>query len=185
MYKLWTTCIVALATDYIEARKILSPEQEGFRANRSCSIAITHLSLYVEDAHSHKKDIVLRYLDFKGAFPSTDHSQLVHVLDFLGLSQDFTCLASNLYKEAATEFVTPYRHTPSVEIRRGTLQGDPLSSLLFDLMIESLIRWLRASKKGYNISSCGLHLAKKWYADDGTLVTNTADDMIVLLDFVD
>jgi hypothetical protein len=27
IYKLWTTCIVILATDYIESRKILSPEQ--------------------------------------------------------------------------------------------------------------------------------------------------------------
>ena len=25
LYKLWTTCIVILATDYIESRKILSP----------------------------------------------------------------------------------------------------------------------------------------------------------------
>ncbi len=36
MYKLYTTCIVALATDYIEARNILSPEHEGFRTDRSC-----------------------------------------------------------------------------------------------------------------------------------------------------
>ena len=78
-YKLWTTCIVTRATDYIEARKILSPEQEGFRADRSCSRAITHLSLCVEGAHSHKKDIVICYLDFKGAFPSTDHRQLIRV----------------------------------------------------------------------------------------------------------
>jgi hypothetical protein len=26
LYKLWTTCIVILATDYVESRKILSPE---------------------------------------------------------------------------------------------------------------------------------------------------------------
>jgi hypothetical protein len=32
LYKLWTTCIVILATDYIDSRKILSPEQEGFKA---------------------------------------------------------------------------------------------------------------------------------------------------------
>jgi hypothetical protein len=73
LYKLRTTCIVTLTTDYIEARKILSPEQEGFRADRSCSRAITHLSLCVEDEHSYKKDMVLCYLVFKGAFPSTDH----------------------------------------------------------------------------------------------------------------
>ena len=47
LHKLWTTCIVTLSTDYIEARKILSPEQEGFRADRSCSRTITHLSLCV------------------------------------------------------------------------------------------------------------------------------------------
>ncbi len=60
-----------------------------------------------------------------------------------------------------------------------------MSPLLFDLMIEPLIRWLLASNKGYDIASCGLHLASKWYADDGTLVTNSVEDMIFLLDLVD
>ena len=52
-------------------------------------------------------------------------------------------------------------------------------------MIEPMIKWLRASYNGYNISSCGLQLASKLYADDGTLVTNTVDDMIFLLNLVD
>ena len=107
IYKLWTTCVVILATDYIQSRKILSPEQEGFRADRSCARAVTHLSLCVEDAHTSKKDIVLCYLDFKGAFPSTNHKQLVRVLDFLGLPLDFTRLISNLYSGVSTCFVTP------------------------------------------------------------------------------
>ena len=102
LYKLWITCIVILATDYIESRKILSPEQEGFRAERSCDKTITDLGLCVEDAHSHNKDIVLFYLDFKGAFPSTDHNQLVRVLEFLGLPSDFTRIVSNLYNGATT-----------------------------------------------------------------------------------
>jgi hypothetical protein len=60
-----------------------------------------------------------------------------------------------------------------------------MSPLLIDLMIEPLIRWLRTSNKGYNIASCDLHLASKWYADDNTLVTNSMEDMISLLDLVD
>ncbi len=52
-------------------------------------------------------------------------------------------------------------------------------------MIEPIIRRLRVSHKGYGIASCGLHLASKWYADDRTLVTDSVEDMIVLLDLVD
>jgi hypothetical protein len=52
-------------------------------------------------------------------------------------------------------------------------------------MIEPLILWLRASNKGYDIASCGLQLAIKWYADDGTLVTNSEEDVIFLLDLVE
>ncbi len=69
-------------------------------------------------------------------------------------------------------------------IRQGTLQGDALSHLLFDLMVEPLIRWLKASGKGYDIASCDLQLASKWYADDGTLITNSVADTTSLLDII-
>ncbi len=109
---------------------------------------------------------------------------MVRVLEFLGLPADFTRLVSNLYSGATTEFVTPYGLTSPVGIGRGTLQEDPLSPLLFDPMVEPLIRWLKASGKGYDIVSCGLNLASKWYADDGTLITNSVEDMIALLDII-
>ena len=83
-------------TDYVESRKILIPEQEGFRADRSCARAVTILGLCVEDTHTSKKEIVLCYLDFKEAFPSTDHKQLVRTLEYLGLPIDFNLLVSNL-----------------------------------------------------------------------------------------
>jgi len=185
LYKLWSTCIVMLATEYVENRKILRPEQEGFRTDRSCARVITHLGLCIEDARIHHKDIVLCYLDFKGAFPSADHDQLVQTLVFLGLPEDFVNIISNIYKRATMEFVTPHGHTSPITIRRGTLQGDPLSPLFFDLMIEPLIRWLTASQKGYTITSGGLRLASKWYVDDGTLVTKTIEDMITLLNIVE
>jgi len=71
-----------------------------------------------------------------------------------------------------------------VEILRETLQGDPLLPLLFDPMVEPLIQWLTASGKGYDIASCDLKLASKWYADDGNPITNSVEDMISLLDII-
>jgi hypothetical protein len=73
LYKLWASCLAILAMDYIEANKIISPEQEGFRPGRSCSRAITHLNICIEDVHTHNRDILLAYLDFTHLFPSADH----------------------------------------------------------------------------------------------------------------
>jgi len=49
-------------------------------------------------------------------------------------------------------------------------------------MVEPLIRWLTASGKGHDIAFSGLKLASKWYADAGTLLTNSVEDMISLLE---
>jgi hypothetical protein len=122
---------------------------------------------------------------FQRSLPSTDHGQLVRTLEFLGLPEDFINIIKNLYNGATAEFVTPHGHTPPIGIRRSTLQGDPISPLMSDLTIEPLIRWLNASHKGYDMTSCGLQLASKWYANDGTLVTNTIEDMVALLEIVE
>ncbi len=42
-----------------------------------------------------------------------------------------------------------------------------------------MIRWLKALDKGYDSASCDLKLASKCYANDGTLVTNSVEDMML------
>ncbi len=51
-------------------------------------------------------------------------------------------------------------------------------------MVDPLIIWFTASGKGYDITSCGLKPASKLYADDGTLLTNSVEDTISLLDII-
>ncbi len=55
-------------------------------------------------------------------------------------------------------------------------------TLLLDLMVQPLLRWLAAEDKGYDIASCDLKLSSKWYDDDVTIVTNSVEDTISLLD---
>ncbi len=62
--------------------------------------------------------------------------------------------------------------------------GDPLFPLIFDLIVEPLIRRLTASGKGYGIALCDLNLASKWYDDDCTLITNLVEDMTSLLGII-
>jgi len=149
--------------DYIEANKIISPEQEGFRLGRSCSRAITHLGLCIEDAHTHNKDILIAYLDFTQGLPSAYHLQLERTLRFLGIPEDFIFIVAILYKRSYTTFETPHGKTRKIPVLRDTLQGDPLSPFLFLLMIEPLIRWLKSLQNGYILTANILNLSSKWY----------------------
>eukprot|EP00951_Prasinocladus_malaysianus_P012118 scaffold90148_cov39-Prasinocladus_malaysianus.AAC.1 len=74
-YKLWTSIIAFVLTEYVEANKILGPEHEGFRKHCSTSRAVCSIALLLEDAQEHRQPIYFAYLDFKGAYPSTDHTQ--------------------------------------------------------------------------------------------------------------
>jgi hypothetical protein len=170
--------------EYVEAHKITSPEQEGFRTGRPCSRAITHLSLCIEDAHTHDKDILIAYIDFTQAFPSADHTQLSRTLRFLGIPEVFIFISTNLYNGAHTTFQIPHGYTRLIKVLRGTLQGDPLSSLLFLLMVEPLIRWFKSLKSKYTLTSNNLILSNKWYADDATLIAYTVTELNTQLEAV-
>jgi hypothetical protein len=185
LYKLWASCLAILAMDYIKANKIISPEHEGFRPGRSCSRAITHLNICNEDAYTHNKDILIAYLDFTQALPSVDNLQLDRTLRFLGIPEDFIFIVANLYKGAHTTFEIPYDKTRQIPVLRGTLQGDPLSPLLFLLMVEPLIRWLESLLKGYTLTSNKLNLSTKWYADNVTLVAHNVTDLNTQVEAVD
>ena len=177
LYKLWTGLLTEVATDYAETHLLLSDAQEGFRKGKSCARAIAHLQLAFEDAKASGMDCYTTYIDFKGAYPSVDHAQLGDILVALGMPSDFVRIVRNLYASATTSFLTPHGATPSVPIHRGTLQGDPLSPLLFDLMIEPLIQWLARDQMGFVPEGTKSPYSSQVYADDVTLCTPTVAAM--------
>jgi hypothetical protein len=56
------------------------------------------MSLCIEDAHTHSKDILLADIDFIQALPSADHMQLERTLRFLCIPEDFIFTVVNIYK---------------------------------------------------------------------------------------
>ena len=177
LYKLWTGLLTEVATDYAESHKLLSEAQEGFRKGHSCARAIAHLQLAFEDAIASGRNCFTTYIDFKGAYPSVDHEQLCAILTAMGMPPDFVRIVQNLYANATTSFLTPHGATPPVPILRGTLQGDPLSPLLFDLMIEPLLQWLARDNMGYVKAANHQAYPSQVYADDITLCTPSVSQM--------
>jgi hypothetical protein len=149
LLKLWTTLIKDVGSKYAETHGILSTQQDGFHHKRSIHDALSSIIMMMEDAKHYNKDIYVMYADFKGAFNAADHRIMLKHMRQLGMPSTFVDTCEQLYGVSTTDYVTPYGSTPSIEINRGTLQGDTLSPFLFTFFLEPFLRLFIVGSRGY------------------------------------
>ena len=97
----------------------------------------------------HKNDLFVTYLDFSSAFNMCDHDQLLRTMHDIGVPRDAIEIVKDIYSGHRTTVSLPVGKTDPILVTRGTIQGDPLSPLLFLLYIEPLLRWLHVGNRGY------------------------------------
>jgi hypothetical protein len=71
-----------------------------------------------------------------------DHIILFKTMRDLGFPECYNNTGEQLCKVFGTYYMTSHGNTPTIPIRRGTLQGDTLSPFLFTIFMEPLLRWL-------------------------------------------
>ena len=178
LMKLWTKLVAGAIRDYTEEHQILSSSQAGFRPGHHTHIQTQLLATALEDARLFKRDIYMSQVDFTNAFNRINHQKLYRILTDLGFPDDVRRLVHGIYAHCRTDYRTPYGHTDSLPVRRGTIQGDSLSPILFAIYIEPLLRWLHSGGRGYLVRNTpgDTALDALAYADDlGTLTDNLAD----------
>ena len=142
---------------------------------------------------SSNSDIFTTYLDFSSAFNMVDHDQLLCTMYDIGIPRDAIEVVKDIYSGHKTTISLPVGKSDPITVTRGTIQGDPLSPLLFLIYIEPLLRWLHEGGRGYKLASLGnetdgkyklqdIHqLAALGFIDDTTLFTRTREDMAIQL----
>ena len=94
-------------------------------------------------------------IDFTKAFDSIKHSALWSSLQFYGVKPAYVRLLQRLYSHQEGTVLTD-KESDVFPINRGTKQGDPLSSLLFNTVLQyslenNLKQW-QENKKGIRLS---------------------------------
>ena len=113
-------------------------------------------------------------IDFKKAFDSVSHEALWTALADQGIDDTYICLLSKLYADQ-TAAVKIDCTSKFFNIDRGVKQGDPLSSLLFNCVSESLMRKLKVQ---WRSKRYGLQLQP--HPDDTLYNLRFADDILLL-----
>ena len=100
----------------------------------------------INKARTKKRSLVVTLLDLKDAFCEVHHNLITSVLSYLHVPSHIQTLVSSLYLDFKTCTITYKFQTPAITVRRGVLQGDCLSPLLFNLCFNKFIQYIKAEK---------------------------------------
>ena len=181
IYKLYSALIARRIASWAITTSAFSPAQKGFLGFDGCTEHNFLLRSMLTDSRRHKQNLILVWLDLREAFPSVPHDLMRLMMERLGLSGSIIQTVSDIYSNASVSIRTGRdSYTSHIPQKRGVKQGCPLSPILFNIVLEGLLRHLSNSEAGYTLA--GSKLNSLAYADDICVTASTNDDVQELLD---
>ena len=142
----------------------LKPIQRAFRPTDGCAENIMLLDALLENARQQQNPLQLAFLDLRKAFDSVHHSSIRRAAIRMGTPPPMVAYITSCYVEAVTTI-----HGVEVHQNTGVKQGDPLSPILFNAVLDeafSALEDLGPKMEGIRVSALGL-------ADDAIIATET------------
>ena len=99
----------------------------------------------------------------------------------MGIPDYLTCFLRNLYAGQEATVSTGHGTTDCFQIGKGVLQGSILSSCLFNLYAEYVVRNARLDETQAEIKISGRNINNLRYADDTTLMAESKQELKNLL----
>jgi hypothetical protein len=172
MYKLFSRVLAGRVREQLLAEQ--SVDQAGFRPQYSCDDHLFTVTMLAEKCNEFNLPLWVATLDFKKAFDSLFHRGIWEALGEQGVQTTYINLLSKLYKGQRAR-VHGEVSSRFFDVGKGTKQGDPISPLLFNSVLEHIMRRVKArwASKGY-----GLQLG--YLSDTGLTNLRFADDILLL-----
>lgn len=175
--RLYGICIADRLTKWSLNNKILSPEQKGFvNMEKGRSEHTFVLQTIIEDVQENDdKEVNMCFMDLENAFGSSSHEIIFEVLKLIGLSTDtYTfCIISDFIQNNKTQIVTNQGRTGDISCERGLPQGCALSNILFDLVLEPLVKCMTSQNIGYHLNN-GI-VSCMFFVDDAVLISSNIE----------
>ena len=127
------------------------------------------LSHIINHARKKQRSLIITLLDLKNALGEVSHDLLLSVLKYHHIHDHIINLVKSLYTNYQLTIATDSYVTSPITVRRGVLQGDSLSPLLFNLVVNTLINTIKQDNP-----NCMGYAPKHWmqFAYDTALVTS-------------
>ena len=114
--------------------------QAGFRKGKGTRDQIANICWIIKEVRELQKNIYFCFIDYAKAFDCVDQNKLWKILKEMGIVDHLTCLLRNLYAGQEETVRTGHGTTDWFQIGKGACQACILSSCLFNLHAEYIIR---------------------------------------------
>ena len=111
------------------------------------------------------KNHMIISIDAEKAFDKTQHSFMIKTLQKMAMERTYLKIVKAIYYKPTANIILNGEKLKAFPLRSGTRQGCPLSSLLFNIVLEVLVSAIRREKemKGIQI---GKEVKLSLFADD-------------------
>ena len=148
--------------NHLEANKLLSPEQFGFREKRSCVYQLLECMEAWTSLLDEGTDIDILYFDFSKAFDSVPHVRLIAKLQAYGIGSNVLSWIHDSLKDRKQRVVLDSFKSDWSDVISVVPQGSVLGPLLFLVYINDLPK---------NVQNCKVKIfaddKKLYYPSDG------------------
>ena len=128
-----------------------------------------------------QKNIYFCFIDYAKAFDCVDDNKWWKILKEMGIQDHLTCLLRNLYAGQEATVRTGHEATDWFQIGKGIHQGCILSSCLFNLYAEYIMRNAGLDEAQARIKIAGRNINNLISADDTTLMADSEEELKSLL----
>ena len=133
-------------------------------------IKFPNIRWIIEKANEFPNKIYFCFIDYAKAFDCVDHNKLWKILNEMGIPDHLTCLLRRLYAGQEATVRTGHGTTDWFQIGKVVHHGCILSSCLFNLYAEYIMRNVGLDEAQAGIKIAGRNINNLRYADDITLM---------------
>ena len=130
------------------ARKILNIRQKAFRPVDGCQGNLAILDAVLGNARSLKSKVYMAFVDMKKAFDSVSRESVERGMRRMGVSAPLRRGIMTSFEGARTKIKYRGKNLDKTGMLRGVKQGDPLSPILFNFILDEVISEIECSPIG-------------------------------------
>ena len=189
LYKIFSTFINKRIYNFLEINSLINKNiQKGFYPKVDGLTEHTQLLTHMlKDAKKHQRSIIVTLLDLQNAFGEVSHNLISSTLDHHHIPSQIRNLIKFIYTDYAISVSGCDKLTPPIAVKRGVLQGDPVSPLLFNLCFNPLMKIIEKTEYqqcGYLWGPTANLKSRAWlqFADDTAIIANSTVGAQKLID---